>query len=544
MSEKYVGITIGPIFDTIEEASFPAALWFGSTMFSDITRRLCVELKRQLHVGKDNLLSPAFDENDKDGLKDGIGKYHDRVIFSIDKENDDLKKSLDDIISKVMNETVNIFNNDIIEEDKRTGRDQTGCYTTFLRKYLQIKYVITDAGELKGGKVILAMSKYLDSLEMMMTFPDSNSNNPVAAICRRRNQNQSQSSSIKDSSLFKNIETDNNRLVNSQNEIWSIEDIASGKIAAKKTYDENITDELKSSRKYKKYYTVVSADADGMTGFLQSLTDNQEVTRFSEKCLYYCKEAAKLISEYGGMPIYAGGDDLLFLAPVKVDGTISGVNDIFGLCGRISQIFNNIMKDNSIGEVSFEKYAVPTISFGIAIQYVKYPLYEALNKSRELLGAAKSFGDSEKKKNCIAVNIEKHSGQSIGTIIGNEAVEVLRKIMNAVDSDNAADDDKSRVIVNFAHALEEKRALIKVIDDMYLSIRTSWDNMFDNADQQIMKDYIHEINDIYYGSLIKNDRIQAMGVESHDRQEKRFNTLLSLLSLSKFFIEKADETEV
>lgn len=37
MSKKYIGITVGPIFDTIQDASTPAAMWFTSFLFSDLT---------------------------------------------------------------------------------------------------------------------------------------------------------------------------------------------------------------------------------------------------------------------------------------------------------------------------------------------------------------------------------------------------------------------------------------------------------------------------------------------------------------------------
>ena len=41
---KYIGITIGPILQTLEEAGTPAALWFASSYFSDLTRSICQAL--------------------------------------------------------------------------------------------------------------------------------------------------------------------------------------------------------------------------------------------------------------------------------------------------------------------------------------------------------------------------------------------------------------------------------------------------------------------------------------------------------------------
>ena len=82
------------------------------------------------------------------------------------------------------------------------------------------------------------------------------------------------------------------------------------------------------------------------------------------------------MSRFGGMIIYAGGDDLLFLAPVS-----NGKGQtVFELCQEIAMLFEGKMKDNFVGFSS-----CPTVSFGISIQYEKFPLYEALNHARNLL---------------------------------------------------------------------------------------------------------------------------------------------------------------
>ena len=78
---SYVGITIGPIFDTICDADSPAALWFASSFFSDITRRICKELLDENNGILDvQIYSPFYSEDIN--LEDGVGKFHDRIIFS------------------------------------------------------------------------------------------------------------------------------------------------------------------------------------------------------------------------------------------------------------------------------------------------------------------------------------------------------------------------------------------------------------------------------------------------------------------------------
>ena len=146
-----------------------------------------------------------------------------------------------------------------------------------------------------------------------------------------------------------------NQFINSQGNIRSITEIAS--------CTGRVSKELKRSH----YFAVVQADGDNMGKILSKLKDD-EVRIFSKACLEYSGEASKLVSRFGGMTIYAGGDDLLFLAPVS-----NGKGQtVFELCQEIAMLFEGKMKDNFVGFSS-----CPTVSFGISIQYEKFPLYEA-----------------------------------------------------------------------------------------------------------------------------------------------------------------------
>ena len=79
-------------------------------------------------------------------------------------------------------------------------------------------------------------------------------------------------------------------------------------------------------------------------------------------------------------------------------------------------LFESKMKDNFVGFSS-----CPTVSFGISIQYEKFPLYEALNHARNLLfGMAKNhcYSGEEKaaelaKKNGVNVQVKDISVRKI-----------------------------------------------------------------------------------------------------------------------------------
>lgn len=535
MGKEYVGITIGPIFDTILEAGSPAALWFGSTLFSDVSRRLYIKIREALKVDNpDNLkvYSPAFDEADIDGLKDGIGKYHDRIIFSITR--DDIVKELDEVIELVKEETIDVFG--IPKND-----DYYNEYKAFLKKYLQINYCILGESEVDNENIILKISPYLDALELMKTFPDTNANNPISWVMTRPREGQSASAIIKGTKIFldafskqkkdnDNVGAINQFLINDH-----IRDI--GEIALGLTNQEDDSS-TKIDHKYQCYYAVVNADADGMGKFLNSIP-NEDVTSFSANCLEYDKEAANTIRDFGGMTIYAGGDDLLFLAPLK-----KGEKTVFDLCSDISDKFKEIM------EKAFNDKSIPTVSFGIAIHFYKYPLYEALNDARGLLEKAKKF----EGKNCTATNLEKHSGQSASIIVGNDEksrqlfknyLELPGKYMN-----NKSEETATSYLKNIGSSFEQHYALIKTIDDSIDQerkeplIRHSWDNLFDNSGQEGASGYINELNNLYYSGIKDIVRMKSEDVFDENHNDSYLNTLLSVLRISKFLMEKPGEEDV
>ena len=91
------------------------------------------------------------------------------------------------------------------------------------------------------------------------------------------------------------------------------------------------------------YYAFVAADGDSRGKTLEKLVQDpsnpadKTLEKFSQACLHYTEQAAQLINEFSGMTIYAGGDDLLFLAPLENKEGKS----IFELCYDIQKCFRN-----------------------------------------------------------------------------------------------------------------------------------------------------------------------------------------------------------
>lgn len=503
MSKKYIGITIGPIFDTILEASSPAAMWFSSFLFSDVTRRLCDAITHEAEFDAVEIYSPYYSE-EVQIFEDGVGKYHDRILFSAEVKGE-AESILHQIIRKVKQETSIYF-----EEMPRFEQSEV---EKFMEEYLQIHFIVKD--QVEKENVILEFSEYLSALEYIKTFPIYNSGNPI--IDMMLGYEEGKNENIKQSKIYQQVR--DKKQLEQGGRIRSIEQIAS----------------TRGEEKWKtsKYFAVVNADGDGMGKALEHIP-NENLREFSKQLFGHASEAAEKIKQFGGMTIYAGGDDLLFLAPIV------GRNGqtIFALCDELRKGFHQIMSKACT--------PVPTLSFGISVQYYKFPLYEAMNISREMLDASKN---GEYDKNATSINVQKHSGQSIKFYISNEKLEKLNGLLEIENAKGNAE----KVLHSIIYSVEEFKPLYKQMVSQYWngdqeakkSFLEIWEHIFDNAGQQAYQDYIQKIAGFFYDECVKKDQelvkmlISTDGEDSMIRNEEHAVTALStLLRLKKFFVEE------
>ena len=200
------------------------------------------------------------------------------------------------------------------------------------------------------------------------------------------------------------------------------------------------------------YICIVQADGDGM-GTRISSKSLREVNALSRDLLMKGKAACEKIKDYGGETIYAGGDDLLFLAPVIGSDK---KNNIFKLLVDL---------DKSYGDIN--------MSFGLSITYHKYPLYEALKAARELLVKAKHVKGKREDKHAIAWCLRKHSGSGFeGSIqINSDVYEKFEKMVEVSTEGNQ--------ISAIAHKLRANEDLLDIIRGSEKRIDAFYDKVID-----------------------------------------------------------------
>lgn len=407
---KYVAITIGPIGETLYLVSKPAGLWAASYLFSYITEQLTIEIKKQPGY---EILTPYFEFHEEESYQAsrGAGFYHDHIIVKngelqviesiIRNVKEDLGEKIFSSLQKV-NTSVGVNSNDYKESVCSYVNDYIRIYATEKEIWDGTNSIITELAALFDGMELRCQTVPVEKENYIASFLD----NKI----------------IKDSFLVKELKKKGNG-------VWQLFKSSSTDIKDLKEIARNDGDPKKWKRY--SYYAYVNSDGDKLGTILSKLKTQEQVRSFSQACLKYNADACRCVEEFGGIVIYAGGDDLRFLAPLTqkrnvdkgqtVTVTLGQAHDdakqteyktIFELILEIKKCFENVFLNSTF--IGNETKPKPSISFGMAITYYKYPLYETGITADNLLYEAKECG-----RDSMCVFMKKDSGQSAKYIIHN-----------------------------------------------------------------------------------------------------------------------------
>lgn len=478
----YTGITIGPIFDTLLLAHSPAAMWFASKMFSLLTENICRELSLYENT---EIISPYFNDPTED---DGIGKYHDRVIIKA-AEDIDIEKVISSAKEKTSEEIARALGS--TNETKKAAEIKD-----FLNNYFQIH----TARVPDGADGFNSISHALDCLEQMPSPNVSETNNNVFKNIFKgrtfRNEN------VK-AYLIQKYQG-SSWLLKSKNALRDISDIAN---------NGNSEDTLKRSN----YYAVVEADGDGVGTYLCQ-QDDKSINDFSEKCFAYAEKAVQLIKDFGGMPVYAGGDDLLFISPVY---NSEKEQTVFSLCDSIQRAFDETVNNDAL-----------SLSFGISVRYERFPLYEALNSSITALREAKLHGGR-----ATVTDFRKASGQAIKIFVPHKAFADFTSLLDIYKEDKS--ENAVKKMHSLIYTLSKHKNLLNLAHDR-LTTENIIDNAFDNADQKVNKAFTDTAKKAVSSFIEKKDT-SGIKLLSENDADDTLKTVTSILRISKFFTEKEGE---
>ena len=466
---NYAGITVGPVTGTLSLTSTPAGLWAASYFFSSFVRSLCMALQEEgatvLTVPEDFVVKEHLEEYK------GVGRYHDRVYFMMDKEAQEVRAQLLGARDTALKSSAS-------DLGAAVGQS-AGEAETFLRKYIHFHYVIVDDAETKEKGLAKTLADALDSLELAERAQARQEKNLFLTFLR----------------------ADKNEYVRNFPPLTEATDAGGFALARRMGNDIALMDLPRIARgelipegsekaawgKTDSYFAIVQADGDNMGQLFSSVCGESEtecIRLFSKLCMDFTADAAEKVRAFGGAMIYAGGDDLLFLAPViGAEG-----RTVWELCREIDDSFKA-----SFAASPFSKRELPTppsISFGVSVNYVKFPLYEAFKNAQKLLfGTAKrAFNDKERKNN-LAVQVLKHSGQASGFLVSlkSESLDKFIALLNEFfKKDGKSADKANQTMHSVLYHIENQKAAFAAAmadDNAKDTIRNAFVNAFDNAGQ-------------------------------------------------------------
>lgn len=522
-NNTYIGLTIGPIFKAINYARETGELWGSSYIFSYIIKNIICTLIKSDDSIKSRFIVPYVDDKEIFTTPTEVGLFHDRFIF---KSNEgDFEK-----VSSMVEEVKDCFKKNVFNQLEQIHKEKMcqDLVYEYIDNYLKIYFLEVEVNP--NDNIILTVSKYLDALELREHFVDKEEKPYLFEILKNKN--------VKNGFLSEDAYGEGGK----KGGYPSLLNIALAGLKDKSLpmEDNKIVEYLNknSCRKYNlkkahEYVALVQADGDSIGKVIEKLEitkDNkfENYKIFSKKLLDYAKKANEIIKGYGGFAIFAGGDDLLFIAPV-----INEDKNIFTLIDELSNCFNVQFKEDSEGKK-------PTTSFGVSIIHYQFPLYFAIEEARKLLLEAKNFKTANGEKNAIAFKTIKSSGESFETILGKNsaAYKNFKLLLN-----NVFDVNKNEKLSNYLKSIHIKlwndKAMMDKIGTNKNMLRNYFDNNFNEEVHKTpkIKEYINMIIEFIFSVYSEEPKVE----NNDDEKEKDYiNQIHSCLKFVRFMDEKSE----
>ncbi|MCB0583392.1 MAG: type III-B CRISPR-associated protein Cas10/Cmr2 [Phaeodactylibacter sp.] len=436
-NRHYLALTIGPIYRTMSHARSTRQLWAASFIFSTLMRAL---LQRLGKMEGATILSPDPALVDSEKTFYGAGIWPDRCYLELEGKPgaDTINTLIEDALKELAGLVSGGEANLSLFQDYFRVYAIYAAYTDEELKAEEKENEEEQEKERRRKSVIYKLNKLLDDAELAESFVPKGRNNITSILDEKPEEHLYLLGFFKavENSVLTYYEAEDG---SKRPRIPSLLEIASREFrrhpeayykevelpvskqvrhfrGKKNEQDElqvYILQRLKATfpetfRQRHKYIAIVQADGDGVGKLISQIgNDTSRIQQFSGQLMAFARGAAEKVAKFGAFPIYIGGDDLLFVAPV--------VNEEKQTVLHLLQQLRTLFK-----EQSFSGVPQVSLSFGLTVTYYKHPLEEALNAAySQLMYQAKKLktqdrAGTENKKDALAFLLETHSGTGFG----------------------------------------------------------------------------------------------------------------------------------
>ncbi len=418
----YTAITIGPIVSTLQRARSTKASWAASYTISYIAKQIIRAIRKQGLAERADFILPYFEADDLERW-DEVGLFADRIVIKgsingIRKITDDVLKTLSTLIAKDLSEKVEEvynycnahFNIRVLEPIELTESVNKEVTNVMFETYQ-----LLDVAELQNAPNLYADADYLVRFfEKVPGFENSLTYNHFHNKAFPEKRKFPSTPEIATAEFEKDSFYEGLREILNKNPKNTNNDQRQEKF-----YKDLRTWQGDKFRNYQKYMVVVKADGDNFGKLISAIYKHKPelTTAFSEAIFSFTRMAAIAVSKVlNGYPVFAGGDDLLFFAPLAHTHfnreNVEEIKTIFDVIDEIDDLFSKTFYNDRFKEAINESEKPLGMSFGISMAYYKFPLAEIQNCADfQLFGIAKKTA----QKNAISFEVLKHSGHKFGT---------------------------------------------------------------------------------------------------------------------------------
>lgn len=457
---RYIAITFGPITRVISMAQTTRGMWAASYLFSYLAKESIRPFAKR------KFLLPFINEEMFNKTFRGAGVFPDRYIF--ESENGDfelLKSHIDEVFSSIAGNL------------KKNDNENIDDIKKYLLQRFKVYFIEQERDNLDERTFISHCEQTLSLLEEQDSYIPSVVDGHDYIIRLLNGGISGMQFLMDDAGIGK---------------FKSIVEISSENGTPVSYKDDDPT----KKKVYERYIAIVYADGDSMSGALSKVPTSQ----LSNALFEFNKVAIKAINDFDGQPVYIGGDDLFFFAPIFHEG-----KSIFSLLQTLDEAFHKSLQDKNISG--------PTISFGVSITYYKYPMSEAVACSDKLLKGAKGYNIPDhgnfkemhyRMKNNILFSIQKHSGQTRAALL-HKGFSSTVTLFNKMDNDysGVSDSDSgegNKMLSSIMHNLREHEPiLVNAIHDKELLINY-FDNYYNESPHESYKNFFNELSNLIHSA--------------------------------------------
>lgn len=480
---KIIGITLGPILETISESRKIYEIANASAFFSTFMYEF---LKKVADSKKYEIITPYFEYEEENKL------YPDRAILKI--ENSDENEKIVNEIEEFKDAAFNKFleriknsesKNDVLEDLEKINeivkKNENKDYKynrekqiDLLKEYINFNTVLMNIEKSEEIKDIFSK---LDGIELIKNFPIQ--------------YNEKEINEVIADSLSEKIKLNENSFSVNEN----------------------------------KYRAIISLDLDNMGKFSQK--EIEKIKKVSEGIYKYISKLRNFIKlkeingKSEGLVLYAAGDDILaILNPKYIFEFIKEA------CNSLKESFEKVIEDNK--ELS--------VSFGIFICYEKNPIKESIEKAHDLL-----FYNAKKlnEKNSAVILVQKHSGYSFEFVINDLVKEI------EFNKDNIFFDKMNNYLKDYMESkkVEKKELLNTIIQKVYMNNFVFKEIIQDSKQIGYFLDNLFDSN-AKENPLIRDleELLTHIGKENPERKKEEFEIklekVISYFKLIKFYEDR------